>query len=196
MTHYFTDNRELKHNLKEVSFYFDDNKFSFITDNGVFSKGEVDYGSYAFLKVLINQDLDQRILDLGCGYGTIGICLKHHFKESEIVMADVNPRAVELSAKNSQLNGVETTVVESDVYSNIDGTFTDIVTNPPIRAGKDVVHKIFVDGYNYLNEGGCLWVVIRKQQGAQSAISKIKELYGNCEIVARDSGYYMLRAFK
>jgi len=196
MTHYYTDNSDLDKNEKDIHFVFDSCAYTFTTYSGVFSKDKIDYGSFAFLKILVNQDLGKRILDLGCGYGPIGIILKSKFHDSEIEMIDVNPRAVELTGINASKNKVEVKNYVSDLYSNVSGKFDTIVTNPPIRTGKENIYKIFSEAYNYLNDNGCLFVVIRKQQGAKSAVKKIEEIFDNCEIIARDKGYFILKAKK
>lgn len=196
MAHYYTDNSDLEKNEKKIDFFFEGRNYTFTTYSGVFSKDKIDYGSFAFLKKLVNQDLGMRILDLGCGYGPIGIILKSFNIESEVVMADINPRAVELTKINAAQNKVEVNALVSDVYTDISGKFDAIVTNPPIRTGKENIYRIFTEAYDYLNTDGKLYVVIRKQQGAKSAIKKIEEVFGNCEILGRDKGYFILKATK
>lgn len=198
MNHYFSDNRHLAENRKEISFRFWCFNYSFITDNGVFSKTGVDYGTKVILETLYTRnELGKKILDVGCGYGPIGIVLKKIYPDKQIEMVDVNPRAVLLAQENAKKNDVNVNVHESNIYENIvDENYTDIITNPPIRAGKKVIYKIFEDAYYHLSYDGCLWVVIRKQQGAESAIKKIKEIFGNCDVVNKDKGYFILKAKK
>ncbi len=196
MSHYFTDNRNLEENRKEIPFRFLGVYYTFITDNGVFSKSEVDFGTWVLLKTICKENLGTRMLDLGCGYGVVGVVCKKQFPELDILSVDVNPRAVELAKLNAEKNQVEINVDESDCYSNVTGTFTSIVTNPPIRAGKQVIYKMFEEAYDFLDGNGVLWIVIRKQQGAPSAKKKIEEVFGNCEIVEKEKGYYILKAIK
>lgn len=198
MNHYFSDNRHLAENRKEISFRFWCFNYSFITDNGVFSKTGVDYGTKVILETLYDRnELGNKILDVGCGYGPIGIVLKKIYPEKQFEMVDVNPRAVLLAQENARRNEVDVNIHESNVYENIHGTnYSDIITNPPIRAGKKVIYKIFEDAHQHLDHNGCLWVVIRKQQGAESAIKKIKEIFDNCEVVNKDKGYFILKAKK
>ena len=196
MSHYFTDNRQLPQNRKEISFRFSGFIIPLITDNGVFCKSEVDFGSYVLLKTIKEEPLGDHILDLGCGYGVIGVTVKKMFPDAEMLMVDVNPRAVELAVLNAQKNGVEAEVRVSDIFGNVTETLSDILTNPPIRAGKDVVYRMFDEAYAHLETGGRLWVVIRKQQGAPSAKKRIHETFQNCEILARSKGYYILFAQK
>ena len=198
MDHYFTDNRHLAENRKEISFRFWCFTYTFITDNGVFSKGGVDFGTQVLLKTLCERgELGEHILDVGCGYGVIGITLKKIYPKAQMEMVDVNPRAVTLAIDNAKKNNIEADIHESDVYEHVEGhTFTDIITNPPIRAGKKVIYKIFEEAYDHLGTQGNLWVVIRKQQGAASAVTKIKEVFGNCEIIHKEKGYFILNAKK
>ena len=198
MNHYFTDNRHLAQNRKEITFRFSCFTCRFITDNGVFCKDHVDAGSQLLLETIERHGpLGERVLDLGCGYGAIGIVLKKLYPNSAMTMAEINPRSLELAQENAQRNEVEVRCVHSDVYSGVEGnTFTDIITNPPIRAGKNVIYNIFEEAWNHLADQGTLWVVIRKQQGARSAVTKIKEVFGNCDIIHKEKGYFILKAKK
>ena len=198
MNHYFSDNRHLAENRKEISFRFWCFNYSFLTDNGVFSKTGVDYGTKVMLQALYETNsLGPQILDVGCGYGPIGIVLKKIYPEKEFEMVDINPRAILLAKENAKRNQVDVDIHESNVYEKIKKkSYSDIITNPPIRAGKQVVYKIFEEAYEYLTMDGSLWVVIRKQQGAESAIKKIKDIFGNCDIIKRDKGYFILKAKK
>ena len=197
MSHYFTDNRELAKNRKDLSFRFSCFNLTFVSDNGVFCKDYIDEGSIVLLNVLNENKLGKKILDVGCGYGTIGITLKKCFPESRIDMVEINPRAMELAILNAQKNNCDVNIFESDVYSNVKDTdYTDIVTNPPIRAGKKVIYKIFEEAYEHLDNNGTLWVVIRKNHGAPSAKKFIENKFGNCEIIHKDKGYYILKSVK
>lgn len=197
MNHYFTDNRQLAQNRKEITFRFSCFNFSFITDNGVFSKEYVDYGSMIFLEALEKEKLGNNLLDVGCGYGTLGVVLKKMNPASKVTMVDVNPRALELAAINAEKNEVEADIRQSDIYENVsEDNFTDIITNPPIRAGKAVIYKIFEEAYEHLEDGGHLYVVIRKQHGALSAQKKIASVFGNCDIIHKDRGYFVLKSKK
>ena len=163
MNHYFTDNRHLAQNRKEITFRFSCFTCHFLTDNGVFCKDHVDFGTRTLLDAVHASGLlGEEVLDLGCGYGVIGITLKKQYPDSAFTLAEVNPRALELAQENAARNGAEVTCVCSDVYSGVEGnTFTDILTNPPIRAGKKVIYQMFEQAYDHLREGGRPWVVMR-----------------------------------
>ena len=196
MAHYFTDNRSLKEDRKEHSFRFSGHSFTFTTDHGVFSMQGIDYGTEVLLEAVAEENVSGSLLDMGCGYGVIGIVCKKLFPECDVTMADVNPRAVELAQYNCSSNRVSCTVVESDGFQVISDSFQWILTNPPIRAGKKVVYAMFEDAYAHLSEGGTFLAVIRRQQGAESALKKLKEVFGNSEVVLKDKGYWVLKSFK
>lgn len=196
MAHYFTDNRNLKEDRKEHSFRFSGRLYTFTTDHGVFSMQGVDYGTRVLLEALAEEQVTDSLLDLGCGYGVIGIICKNLFPDCDVTMVDVNPRAVELAQLNSQANSADCHVFVSDGFSNVSNTYQWIVTNPPIRAGKKVIYAMFDDAYTHLHETGVFLAVIRKQQGAESALKKLKEVFGNCEVIAKDKGYWILKSYK
>ena len=192
MPHYYSENNDtLKSNPKEIAFRVNNINLKFKTDVGVFSKDSLDRGTNVLLKYLEVKDTDKRVLDLGCGYGVVGIYLaKSH--QLSVDMVDVNKRAIELSKQNSVLNNVDTNVYQSDGLSNVNGLFDLIITNPPIRAGKKVYYKFFEDSPNYLNEEGRLVVVINKKHGAMSAIKYLETIYQSVEIVGKDKGFHTL----
>ncbi len=193
MDQYFT--REPSSESRPVICEFEDRgrKYVFETDAGVFSRGEVDQGTEILLKAL--PDLDGDILDLGCGWGVVGTCLKGRNPDARIVMVDVNLRALELSRKNLSRNGASAEVLESDGFEGIrDRTFDAVVTNPPIRAGKEKVYEMLGDAAHSLKSGGQLFVVIRKQQGAESCMRYLKTLFDEVEKIDRSAGYWVLQA--
>ncbi|SFF37023.1 16S rRNA (guanine1207-N2)-methyltransferase [Paenibacillus algorifonticola] len=169
----------------------------FMTDAGVFSKTGVDYGTRVLLNALELKG-ERSVLDVGCGYGPIGLTIARLAPESHVTMIDVNERAVELSKENAHNNGIKNiTVYQSDVYEAVrQSTFDMIVTNPPIRAGKEIVHRIFEEGYELLAPGGTMWVVIQKKQGAASAEAKLETLFSEVIEVTKDKGYRIYKAVK
>ena len=166
---------------------------SFMTDAGVFSKGELDVGSRLLLDAL--PALSGDVLDLGCGWGAIGVAVAKANREARVVMADVNHRALALSQDNCARNGVTAEVIESDGMAAVMGRkFDAIITNPPIRAGKQVIYQMFADAAVSLNAGGALYLVIRKQQGAESCVKYLKTLYGEVEKLDKSGGFWVLKA--
>lgn len=190
---YYEDNRDLAHDVQELSVELLGMPMRFLTDAGVFSKSAIDYGSRGLLDNF--QPNGETLLDVGCGYGPIGLTLSKKFR-MRAVLSDVNTRALDLAEKNAVKNDVIADFVLSNGYAEISGQFDNIVTNPPIRAGKEVVHAILSGAYEHLKSGGQLLAVLQKKQGAPSAQKKMTEVFGNCEIIARDKGYYILRSIK
>ena len=198
MSHYFQDDPNLASNIKKISFEVRGITMELLTDNGVFSKSKVDEGSLAFLKVILPLDLGNNILDLGCGYGTIGLTLAIAKKEARVTLADINTRALAMCKRNADAYnlGQRVTILQSDIYEKIEGPYDSIVVNPPIRAGKKVTYAMYEGAKQYLIDGGSLFIVIRKAQGAESASKYIESLFGNITLLKRDKGYYIYQAVK
>ncbi|HLS59792.1 MAG TPA: class I SAM-dependent methyltransferase [Virgibacillus sp.] len=194
--HYFSKKPQSQSKPKVWNYQLRENSYTFTSDVGVFSKDEVDFGTRLLIEKFKKPSINGEFLDLGCGYGPIGITLADCYEDRKIVMADINERAVQLAVQNAELNAVTNVeVIQSDRFSAIEErSFAAIVTNPPIRAGKPVVHKIFEESKNALFLGGELWVVIQKKQGAPSAKRKLETLFSQVDVVARDKGYFVLRA--
>ena len=198
MSHYFQDDPNLASNIKTISFEVNGLTMNLLTDNGVFSKSKVDEGSLAFLKVILPLDLGDNILDLGCGYGTIGLTIAVAKKEARVTLADINTRALTLCKKNAEALNVSqrVTILQSDIYEKIEGKYDSIVINPPIRAGKIVTYRMYEEAKQYLIDGGSLLIVIRKAQGAESAAKYIESIFGNVKLLDRHKGYHIYQAVK
>ncbi|MCO4511407.1 16S RNA methylase RsmC [Streptococcus infantarius subsp. infantarius] len=191
---YYAENPDSAHDIHELKVTLLGQSFTFLTDSGVFSKKMVDYGSQVLLNTL-DFEKGKTLLDLGCGYGPLGISLAK-VQGVKPTMVDINNRAIDLAKQNGQKNGVEADIFQSNIYEKVNGTFDYIISNPPIRAGKQVVHTIISESINYLKVDGNLTIVIQKKQGAPSAKAKMEEVFGNVEILKRDKGYYILRSEK
>jgi len=192
---YYEDNRDLAHDVQELSVELLGLSLHFLTDAGVFSKNAIDYGSRVLLDNFQPEGA-KTLLDVGCGYGTLALTLAKKYG-LKATLVDVNSRALDLAKKNADKNNIEVNdIFLSNIYDNVEGKFDAIISNPPIRAGKEVVHTILSDAYEHLNDDGNLTIVIQKKQGAPSAQKKMKDVFGNCEIVAKDKGYYILRSYK
>ena len=194
--HYFSKNPQSKSEPKTWNYTLRGREYSFKSDVGVFSKNEVDFGSRLLIEQFEVPDISGDILDLGCGYGPIGIVLADQYPDRSVTMVDINERALELASENALKNSVgEVEVIQSDRFSCLGNrSFAAVVTNPPIRAGKKVVHKMFEESKQALLSRGELWVVIQKKQGAPSAKDKLESLFGNVEVVYRSKGYFILKA--
>jgi len=196
MAHYYTDNRDLKSERRKITFNYHEHVLNFQSDVGVFSKDSIDYGSRALL-ASFEPLKNISVLDVGCGYGAIALSLAAVGENIKCDLVDVNGRALDLAKENAgslKLPNIE--IYESFCYENVHDCFDLIVSNPPIRAGKQVVHEILSGAFDHLHIGGELRVVIQKKQGAPSAKLKMEQVFGNCQILNRDKGYYILSSVK
>lgn len=191
---YYAENPDAAHDIHELRVELLGEKMTFLTDAGVFSKKMVDFGSQLLLKCLeVNQG--ETVLDVGCGYGPLGLSLAKAYGV-QATMVDINNRALDLAQRNAEKNNVKATIFQSNIYEQVEGQFDHVISNPPIRAGKQVVHEIIEKSKDFLEIGGDLTIVIQKKQGAPSAKSKMEDVFGNCEILKKDKGYYILRSVK
>ena len=198
MEHYYTNNPTTESREKTINSTIANENFKFYTDNGVFSKESVDFGTKTRLESFSTEKVNAQVADIGCGYGVISIFLAKKYPTFKFTMVDVNNRVLELSRKNIELNKIENEVevLESSSFDNVKGNFDIVLTNPPIRAGKKIVHKIMTDSYEHLNPQGELWVVIQKKQGMASCKKLLEDTFSIVEIITKNKGYYILKAVK
>ncbi len=196
MSHYFENDQNIKSELRELSYKYNSSFFKFNSDNGVFSKNKIDFGSKLLLETYLNEaNVNVRVLDVGCGYGLIGIVIGV-ITDSYVDMIDVNKRAVHLTNMNiKKYKEFKGQAFISDAYENVNGLYDVIITNPPIRVGKNKVLEILEGAFDHLNDNGSLYFVIRKDQGALS-IKKILESTKVVDTINRDKGYFIFRAKK
>ena len=190
--HYFTASPGSEHRYAETGYVYRGESLRFLTDAGVFSRGEVDFGTDVLLNAL-PENLSGRVLDLGCGWGAVGVSVGKKHPACQIVMSDVNVRALDLARKNAEANNVRAETAESDGLDRVEGAFDYILTNPPIRAGKQVIYRLFAQSAEKLSEGGALYIVIRKQQGAESALKYLKTIFEQAETVEKSGGFWVIR---
>lgn len=197
---YFATDPTAKHDEHIIDYHVDGIDLKFNTDAGVFSKMRVDYGSGVLIKAMKDISFPKaNILDVGTGYGPIGLFAAKFWPDQEVDMIDVNERGLNLARENAKLNNIENVnIYASNCYEQIDNDkkFGLILTNPPIRAGKKVVNEILIGANAHLVSGGVLLVVIQKKQGEPSARKNMINTYGDCEILTRDKGYYILKSIK
>ncbi|MDP1513239.1 class I SAM-dependent methyltransferase [Paenibacillus sp. CMAA1739] len=195
--HYYSKRPETAHERRSLETVLRGRSYRFVSDSGVFSKQGIDYGSRVLIEAM-QLPAQASVLDVGCGYGPIGLAAAMLVPDGHVTMVDINERAVQLAIENAERNGIRNvTIKQSDLFDEVRHEHFDVIlTNPPIRAGKETVHTIFELAYEHLNEGGALWVVIQKKQGAPSASAKIESLFGCVEEVTKDKGYRILKAEK
>ena len=205
MEHYFSEKPSVKSEKRNIKYSINDKIFEFITDNGVFSKSKVDFGTDLMLKEFIKENRNGcfmnreefSVLDIGCGYGVVSVIIKSFYKKAELTLSDINERALELSRENLQRHGIEDfNTIKSSAFDNIDKMFDVILSNPPIRAGKKIIFEIYEKSFDYLNRNGEFYCVIQTKHGAKSTQKKLEEVFGNCDTLTIDGGYRIYRSKK
>ncbi|WP_427910662.1 class I SAM-dependent methyltransferase [Pediococcus parvulus] len=196
--YYYTQNPEVLHEKRQWQFTLLNQNLTFNSDNGVFSKATVDFGTRTLLEALNLKEFTGEVLDVGCGYGPIGLAIAKAVPEIHVDLVDVNLRALDLCKENAEQNNIHNvTIWESDTYDKVEKTtYQTVVSNPPVRAGKSVVTKILVETKNHLQVGGSLIIVLQKKQGAPSAKKKMEQVFGNAEIIHKQKGYYIIKSVK
>ncbi|MDD2457887.1 MAG: methyltransferase [Eubacteriales bacterium] len=197
MAHYFDQTPQSESQIRTVQARIHGIDFEFSTDSGVFSRNRMDYGTELLVETVIQdqQKMNGKLVDLGCGYGPVGIIMKRAFPSLDVVLCDINSRALTLARHNARANQVAfLQILQSDALAAVEGPLNYVLTNPPIRAGKAVVHRFFSEAREKLAPGGLLYVVIQKKQGAPSALARLKELFLEAEVIEHSAGYWIIRA--
>ena len=193
---YFVRRPSAQHAPREIRAVLRGRQFVFATDAAVFSRFKVDRGTELLIDALDVRPCES-LLDLGCGYGPVGLAIAANVEGVHVVMTDVNERAVTLTRRNAKRNELQVDVREGPLFEPVEGlAFDHIASNPPIRAGKAIVHGIVEDASAFLFEGGSLWLVARAKQGAPSLREKMRATMGNAETVRRGSGFWVLRSIR
>ncbi len=190
---YFSPAPNTPHKIVSFPYTFRSHSLIFKTDTAIFSRKHVDRGTELLLEAL-PFSFDKRALDLGCGWGAVGCCMKSIWPNADILLSDINQRAVEIARQNLSANNLNATVIQSDILDNIPGSFDLIVTNPPIRAGKSIVYRFFAQAANALTQDGKFLLVIRTKQGADSALAYLETLFSSVRIVNRGGGFKVISA--
>lgn len=194
MSHYFINDTNIKNNKRKTEASIREHKFVFWVDNGVFSKKGLDFGTRTLLENLPLNKMTGEILDFGCGYGPIGIVIAK-LSEAKVDMLDVNDRALDLAKQNVIENDVEVNIIKSDIYGSVTKKYDYIISNPPIRVGKEILYKILFGAKEYLKDNGQLWIVVNKDQGAKSLAKELEHIY-KVQIICRNKGFFVICASK
>ncbi len=192
MNQYFDNNENLKSKIEIKKVKINHHDFTFATDNGVFSKKGLDFGTRSLLEMIDANKITGNVLDFGCGYGPIGIYIAS-MTNAKVHMIDINRRSLELARKNVNLNHVNVQIYESNLYENVKETFDTIISNPPIRVGKEILYKILFEAKNHLKKGGNLIIVVNKNQGAKSLIKDLEKQY-QVHLLGKNKGFYIIEA--
>lgn len=192
MNHYFDNNENLKSNIEIKKVKINNQTFSFATDNGVFSKKGLDFGTRSLLETIDIKEITGNVLDFGCGYGPIGIYIAS-MTNAKVHMIDINRRSLELARRNVDLNHVNVQIYESNLYENVTETFDYIISNPPIRVGKQILYQILFKAKEHLKKGGKLIIVVNKDQGAKSIMRDLEKEYQVC-VLDKNKGFYVIEA--
>ena len=205
MPQYFEPNPDTESRRRIIDYRINGINFKFTTDTSVFSKTAVDKGTDLLLNSAI-EDIkrrgpgrDESLLDLGCGWGVVGIVMKSVFTLFDVTCVDINSRAVALTKENAGLNlRSPDTIIQSDILKALpeDKLFDTVITNPPVRAGKKTVFEFYEQSFAHMKEGGAIYVVLQRKQGADSSKKKLDELFGNCETIDIKGGYHIMKSVK
>ncbi len=186
MPHYFDEEQDSEMRTVEITAVLRENQIKLITASGTFSPSKVDIGTRILIDNCIIGKKDARILDLGCGYGPVGIALAKAFPEAEIVMTDINKRATALARKNAKLNKVRNVkVLQGDMYEKVAGKFDAILLNPPQHAGKEVCVDMISRSREFLKKDGTLQIVARHNKGGKGLSQSMKDTFGNEKTIAK-----------
>lgn len=196
LAHYFENDDKLKEKPRVLQVTIAGREHTFHTDSGIFSPRRLDEGTRVLIETIIHLPLEGRMLDLGCGYGPLGIALLSAHPDLTAVLSDINERAVALAKRNIQVAKLASraSAQVSAGCAGIEGTFDLIVTNPPIRTGKETIYGLFREAKERLRPGGRLYIVIRKDQGAASAAAYLDTIFRNVTRISRNKGYHVYEA--
>lgn len=192
MNQYFENNENLKSNIEIKKVKIKNKDFEFMTDNGVFSKKGLDFGTRSLLETINIEEITGNVLDFGCGYGPIGIYVAS-MTNANVHMIDINRRSLELARRNVNLNHVNVQIYESNLYENVTETFDYIISNPPIRVGKTILYEILFKAKEHLEKNGKLIIVVNKDQGAKSLMKDLEKEYKVC-LLNKNKGFYIIEA--
>ena len=165
MAYYFDKNTFVTSDERLIHVEIKNQMYNFYTDNNVFSKKYLDFGTRTLLESINLNDIKGDVLDFGCGYGPIGIYIK----------------------KNCNC-----TVDMVDINGKITKKYDNIITNPPVRVGKIILYEILFKACEHLKENGCLYLVINKDQGAKSLYRDLQKIY-NVELLNKNKGFYVFK---
>ena len=195
MEHYYSEQQKSFLKLKKLKQKIKGKEFEFYSSSGVFSKEKVDKGTLILAENMII-DKNSKVLDIGCGIGILGIAAAKLYN-ANVVMSDINKRAVVLAKKNAELNNVKAEIYQGNLYEKIkQSDFDVILSNPPQTAGKEICFELIQKSKDYLKSNGSLQLVARHNKGGKTLSEKMKEVFGNVKVIAKKSGYWVYFSLK
>lgn len=197
VNHYFAAHPKSKMKLGIIRTYLRGKSFEFLTSSGVFSKERVDLGTRLLIESMVLPE-EGYVLDVGCGYGAVGIAAATFNPDLRVVMVDTNERAVWLAKQNIEVNHVENAEVRRGyLYEPVKvSTFDCILSNPPVSAGMATVKAIITEAPKHMTSKALFQMVIRSKIGGKRLLMIFEEALGNVAVLARKSGYRVLVAEK
>jgi 16S rRNA (guanine1207-N2)-methyltransferase len=195
--HYFSTRPQVGSRPKQITVKLRGREWTFLSDRGVFARRGVDAGTRLLVETMRIAPTDH-VLDIGCGYGPVGLVAASLAPEGQAVLVDVNERAVMLAAQNARLNGVANVeVLQGDGCGPVaDRSFDVAVTNPPIRAGKATLRRLVREIWQRLRPGGRFYFVARTAQGARTLARDVTDVFGTVSELERKGGYRVYEAVK
>ena len=189
--HYYSEKQTSVFKPKKVNIWLKGTEFDMYTAGGVFSPKKVDAGTKLIIEKAIVKN-GWKVLDFGCGYGVLGIALKRKRPLIDMVMSDINLRAIKLTKMNLRLHNIDAEVIQSDIFSNkklVSIKFNTIILNPPQTAGKKVCFRMIEESKTHLLDGGLLQIVARTKKGGKHLSEHMENVFGNVREEAKGSGY-------
>jgi 16S rRNA (guanine1207-N2)-methyltransferase len=193
--HYFSRAPMVSSQPRELRAVLRGEMFRFVTDRGIFSFRAIDAGTRLLIETM-ELPPDARVVDLGCGYGAIGIVAARLASQGFVVLTDVNFRAVQLAKENLSRHRINNAAaVQADGLTTLrEGIFDVVLCNPPLRAGNVVVYRLLEEARERLKPAGQLWLVAQTKQGAKTLMRHVEGLFGNAQVRAIQGGYRVIRA--
>ena len=189
MEHYYTEKPLSEENITKINISLKDDSFQLFSASGLFSKQELDKAAHILIQNAIIHG--SKVLDLGCGYGVIGIALLRTHPDLNMSFSDINERAIKITNKNLDYLKLKGNVIKSNLFDNIKDKFDVIISNPPYAAGREICFSLIEESINYLNDEGTLQIVARHNKGGKTLSQKMFEVFGNVESIAKKSGFHV-----
>ena len=193
--HYFTENPTSPLRLRTIQLLYKGRILKFLTGGGVFATENIDPGTALLVENLVLKG-DERVLDMGCGWGAIGIAAAISVPKGNVVMTDINKRALDLARKNARTAGLSNVeVVPGNLFTRLEGIKFDVIaSNPPYRSGRDLILRFLDEAPAHLEMDGRLVMVGKGTQGIIYYQHYLEERWKSVEVLGRKSGYRVIEA--